>query len=199
MIPAIKDRRTTRWSHMMGVTPDARSGARQAAEAGAARAAPRMNRSDRWSCDPLKRQRHLNYSKLGVIVRHYAENLYGGRGSPLHAGTPTDQFIASGDCAGRTSSAPRVARAAGRVTSVASAPVVSPHLLVTVGGVRPGGSRADARHLLRDSHRLARCSSPSRSALGGGCPRADFPTYFARGYGVVDFFYIPDRRTLIVV
>ena len=37
---------------------------------------------------------HLNFSKLGVVVEEYEENIYGESSSPLHSGSPTDRFVA---------------------------------------------------------------------------------------------------------
>jgi predicted GNAT superfamily acetyltransferase len=49
----------------------------------------------RWTFDPLQAlNAHFNLHKLGVIVRHYEENVYGYSSSRLHQGLPTDRFIA---------------------------------------------------------------------------------------------------------
>jgi predicted GNAT superfamily acetyltransferase len=37
---------------------------------------------------------HLNFTKLGIIVEEYEENVYGTSQSPLHRGNPTDRFVA---------------------------------------------------------------------------------------------------------
>lgn len=48
-----------------------------------------------WTFDPLEaRNAFFNIERLGVIVRHYVENQYGQTSSTLHAGLPTDRFIA---------------------------------------------------------------------------------------------------------
>ena len=48
-----------------------------------------------WTYDPLQTlNAHLNFTRLGVVVEEYAENIYGESTSPLHQGTPTDRFIA---------------------------------------------------------------------------------------------------------
>ncbi|HSG07926.1 MAG TPA: hypothetical protein VLA36_06200 [Longimicrobiales bacterium] len=48
-----------------------------------------------WTFDPLQsRNAHLNFSKLGIIVREYARDMYGQTDSPLHRGIGTDRFIA---------------------------------------------------------------------------------------------------------
>ena len=48
-----------------------------------------------WTYDPLQAlNAHLNFTRLGVVVEEYEENIYGESSSPLHRGTPTDRFIA---------------------------------------------------------------------------------------------------------
>ena len=52
-------------------------------------------REMRWTFDPLQgRNAHVNFSKLGIISREYAENLYGETDSPLHRGIGTDRLVA---------------------------------------------------------------------------------------------------------
>src|SRR5262249_1327091 len=48
-----------------------------------------------WTYDPMQAMNaHLNFSKLGVVVEEYEVNVYGTSSSPLHAGVPTDRFVA---------------------------------------------------------------------------------------------------------
>ena len=48
-----------------------------------------------WTFDPLQAlNAHLNFRRLGVIVREYEVNIYGESSSPLHRGSPTDRFVA---------------------------------------------------------------------------------------------------------
>ncbi len=48
-----------------------------------------------WTFDPLQsRNAYLNFSKLGIVVREYAEDMYGETDSPLHRSMGTDRFIA---------------------------------------------------------------------------------------------------------
>ena len=48
-----------------------------------------------WTFDPLQsRNAHLNFAKLGIVVREYARDMYGQTDSPLHRGIGTDRFIA---------------------------------------------------------------------------------------------------------
>lgn len=48
-----------------------------------------------WTFDPLRaRNAHLNFAKLGVVVREYQRQMYGDTDSPLHRGIGTDRFVA---------------------------------------------------------------------------------------------------------
>jgi predicted GNAT superfamily acetyltransferase len=48
----------------------------------------------KWTVDPLQsRNAHFNVEKLGVIIRDYAVNLYGGSSSRFNQGLETDRFI----------------------------------------------------------------------------------------------------------
>lgn len=48
-----------------------------------------------WTFDPLQsRNAYMNFSKLGIVVREYARDMYGETDSPLHKGIGTDRFIA---------------------------------------------------------------------------------------------------------
>ena len=96
-IPALKDGALTQWSHMLGVTRDARD-----AGLGLRLKLAQRERSLQmgidlieWTYDPLQAlNAHLNFSKLGVVVEEYEENIYGVSSSPLHRGSPTDRFVA---------------------------------------------------------------------------------------------------------
>ena len=49
-----------------------------------------------WTFDPLQgRNAHVNFSKLGIVCREYAENMYGETDSPLHQGIGTDRMVAT--------------------------------------------------------------------------------------------------------
>jgi predicted GNAT superfamily acetyltransferase len=96
-LPGIKDGKATQWSHMAGVVDSHRS-------AGVGYQLKLLQRERalsagldlvQWTYDPLQAlNAHLNFSKLGVVVAEYAENIYGLSTSPLHAGLPTDRFVA---------------------------------------------------------------------------------------------------------
>lgn len=48
-----------------------------------------------WTFDPLQsRNAHLNFSRLGIVVREYRRDMYGDTDSPLHRGIGTDRFLA---------------------------------------------------------------------------------------------------------
>ncbi len=96
-IAGIKDRQPTQWSHMLGVVDEHRS-------AGLGHRLKLMQRERalamgldliEWTYDPLQAANaHLNFTKLGVVVEEYEENVYGQSASPLHRGNPTDRFVA---------------------------------------------------------------------------------------------------------
>ena len=87
-----------RWkhcSHQMGVLPEARDrGIGQALKL----EQRRLILADgldliTWTFDPLEaRNATLNFSKLGVISRHYIRNIYGDTLGELNAGLPTDRL-----------------------------------------------------------------------------------------------------------
>jgi predicted GNAT superfamily acetyltransferase len=48
-----------------------------------------------WTFDPLElKNARFNLVRLGAVVRRYIPNCYGVTESPLHAGLPTDRFVA---------------------------------------------------------------------------------------------------------
>jgi predicted GNAT superfamily acetyltransferase len=84
-------------SHMLGVLPGYR-------DLGLGRRMKLRQREDalargiqliEWTFDPLEaRNAFFNIERLGAIVRRYVENQYGRTSSALHAGLPTDRFVA---------------------------------------------------------------------------------------------------------
>jgi len=196
-LPAIKDGRLTQWSHMLGVVPEARGtglGLRlklaqrqQAIQLGADLI--------EWTYDPLQAlNAHMNFARLGVVASEYQENIYGDSSSPLHAGTPTDRFIAEWHL-----TKPHVERRISqpgqplmRDSSIASAPVVNP---VRPGSkwLHPGSSNLslDARRVLVEiptgfSEMLLQDAGLAREWRLH--TRELFQTYFRRAYRAVDFF-----------
>lgn len=96
-LPAIKDGKPTQWSHMAGILPDYQShGLGYQLKLLQRERALKANLDlVQWTYDPLQAMNaHLNFTKLGVVVEEYAENIYGMSSSPLHAGNPTDRLIA---------------------------------------------------------------------------------------------------------
>jgi predicted GNAT superfamily acetyltransferase len=202
-IPGLKDGRPTQWSHMLGVTPDARAGGIGAQLKLAQRQAALDMGVDliEWTYDPLQAMNaHLNFAKLGVVVEEYEENIYGESSSPLHRGTPTDRFVAEWHLR-----VPHVVRRISpgggplvRDSAVAGAPVVNPS--------RPGEPdlRPGASDLSLDSRRLLVEIPTGFGDMQGRDPqlaldwrlstREIFQTYFARGYRAVDFFLSKGAR-----
>ena len=196
-IPAIKDGRLTQWSHMLGVTRDARD-----AGLGLTLKLAQRERSLQmgidlveWTYDPLQAlNAHLNFTKLGVVVEEYEENIYGASSSPLHSGSPTDRFVAEWRLT--TPHVERRIAAAGvgvvRDASVASAPLVNPsqpaaHWLAP----GPADLSLDAPRLLVEipvGYAEMMVQNPPLALEWRMASRAIFQHYFARGYRAVDFF-----------
>jgi len=92
-----RDGEVVHWSDMLAVVPEAR-------DSGLGRQLKAYQRDEVmsrgvekmfWTFDPLQaRNAHLNVNKLGIVVREYAENMYGDTDSPLHRGIGTDRFVA---------------------------------------------------------------------------------------------------------
>jgi predicted GNAT superfamily acetyltransferase len=95
-----QDRRPFWWSHMTAVVPEYRNRnlglvlkCRQREEA----LSEGIDLIE-WTFDPMQAlNAHFNFTKLGVVVREYEENVYGYTSSPLHSGLPTDRFVAKWD------------------------------------------------------------------------------------------------------
>ena len=196
-IPAVKDGRLTQWSHMLGVTADARdAGIGFRLKLAQREQALRMGIDlIEWTYDPLQAlNAHLNFIKLGAVVEEYEENIYGKSSSPLHRGTPTDRFVAEWHL-----SRPHVERriaAAGRPvmrdSSIASAVVVNPSR-DRGGWLEPGTSVLDLneRRVLVEipigfGNMLA--ERPELALDWRLSTRQVFQSYFGRGYKAVDFF-----------
>ena len=202
-IPGLKDGRLIQWSHMLGVTPDARDAGLGAGVKLAQRDAALAMGIDlvEWTYDPLQAlNAHFNFAKLGVVAEEYEENIYGESSSPLHRGTPTDRFVAEWHLA-RPHVERRVAAAGPlmRDTSVASAPVVNPSCEAGEW-LEPGPANlaADDRRILVEvpmgfSDMQAR--GPELALAWRLASREIFQSYLRRGYRVVDFFLSrPIRR-----
>ena len=196
-IPSIKDGRLAQWSHMLGVTREARGSGLGLRLKVAQRERALSMGIDliEWTYDPLQAlNAHLNFARLGVVVEEYEENIYGESSSPLHRGSPTDRFVAEWKL-----TAPHVERrlAAGglgvmRDASVASAPLVNPS--ETAGSwLAPGNANLsiDARRILVEipvGYAEMQQENPPLARGWRMESRAIFQHYLSRGYRVVDFF-----------
>lgn len=200
-IPGIKDGRTMQWSHMLGVTPDARASGLGLGLKLAQREQALGMGIDlvEWTYDPLQTvNAHLNFARLGVIVEEYAMDVYGESSSPLHRGTPTDRFIAEWHLR-----EPHVERriashdvALVRDAAVGRAPVVNPSR-PGERWPRPGNLdlSLDAARVLVDvpeGFADMQQADPPLALEWRLTTRAAFLGYFARGYRAVDFFRVPE-------
>jgi predicted GNAT superfamily acetyltransferase len=196
-MPGLKDGQPIQWSHMLGVTPDARDGGvglrlKLAQREHALRMGIELIE---WTFDPLQAlNAHVNFARLGVIVEEYEENIYGESPSVLHQGTPTDRFIAewrlTSSHVERRLFAPSSSLL--RDSAVMSAVLVNSSV-ESAAGPAPGTPVLDslADRLLVEIPtdfndivvRDARLALDWRMTT-----RSIFKTYFARGYRVVDFF-----------
>jgi predicted GNAT superfamily acetyltransferase len=201
-VPALKAGRTIQWSHMLGVTPDVRAGGLGLRLKLAQREQALRMGIDviEWTYDPLQAlNAHLNFTKLGVVVEEYEENVYGQSSSPLHKATPTDRFITQWRL-----TTPHVERRLSAPTSplmrdstVMSAVLVNPSKAAG-DWLEPGDPMLDA-----DSGRRVLVEIPTgfsdmqlrRPELALAwrlTTRKIFQTYFARGFRAVDFFLAGD-------
>lgn len=200
-IPGWKQGRPTQWSHMLGVATDARA-------AGLGRLLKLAQREAtlamgielvEWTYDPLQAfNAHLNFARLGAVVEEYEENIYGHSSSPLHAGSPTDRFVAEWHL--REPHVERRISAAGplmRDASVATAPLVNPS--------KPGAWLEPSEgELAHETRRVLveipvgftdmQLREPGLALEWRMTTRLIFQSYFARGYRAVDFFLSREAR-----
>jgi predicted GNAT superfamily acetyltransferase len=183
---------------MLGVTPDARAGGLGLRLKLAQREQAMRMGIDliEWTYDPLQAlNAHLNFTKLGVVVEEYEENIYGESSSPLHKATPTDRFVAEWRLT--TAHVKRRLSAAGsplmRDSSLMSAVLVNPSK-VAGDWLEPGHPELDAgsgRRLLVEiptSFTEMQVRRPDLALAWRMTTRKIFQTYFARGFRAVDFF-----------
>jgi predicted GNAT superfamily acetyltransferase len=196
-IPGVKDGKLIQWSHMLGVTRDAR-------DSGLGRRL-KLAQRDRslamgldlveWTYDPLQAlNAHLNFAKLGVVVEEYEENIYGESSSALHRGSPTDRFVA--EWAIRSAHVERRINSGGaglvRDASVGAAPLINASVQ---RGDRlapgPANLTIDARRLLVEipmGFSELQAQDPALALEWRLATREIFQHYFSRGYRAVDFF-----------
>ena len=213
-VPSLRDGRCALWSHALGVVPAARGrGVGTGLKVVQRQQAQRMGIDlIEWSCDPLQAApAHLNFSRLGVVVEEYEENLFGESSSVLHGGVPTDRFIVQWNLA-----TPHVER---RLAAVQATPSSGRRRTVQPIGVRDSAvvsavlvnegrasgewlAPGDARLDVEGSRVLVEIPANFTEMLGREpglalewrlSTRAIFQSYFARGYRAVDFFLASDR------
>jgi len=194
--PGIKHGKPTQWSHMLGVLDEFRN-------AGTGRELKLLQRERtlamgldlvEWTYDPMQAMNaHLNFTKLGVVVEEYEENIYGESSSPLHRGNPTDRFVAEWWV--REPHVERRIAPAGaialRTSELADARPVN--RLAASGEWLESVDvdlSIDARRLLVHipmgfTEMLGK--NPELAMAWRICTRAIFTTYFDRGYKAVDF------------
>jgi predicted GNAT superfamily acetyltransferase len=207
-MPGIKDGRATQWSHMLGVTPDARSTGLGTRLKLAQREAAMATGLDliEWTYDPLQATNaYLNLTKLGAIVEEYEENVYGESSSRLHSGTPTDRFIAEWRIREPHVERRLEASLGGplvRDRSVARATVINPSI-AGAPWIRPGAADldVDTRRVLVEipigfSEMLTR--DPGLALEWRLATRQIFQTYFSRRYRAVDCFLSTDRAAYLL-
>jgi predicted GNAT superfamily acetyltransferase len=196
-IPGLKNGVPMQWSHMLGVTRDARDSGIGAKLKLAQRDATLAMGMDlvEWTYDPLQAlNAHLNFAKLGTIVEEYEENIYGESSSPLHRGSPTDRFVAEWRL--KTPHVERRIASWGhpviRDGSLMGAPLVNPSQAGRKW-LEPGAAdlSVDARRMLVEipmGFADMQAQEPQLALDWRMSTRAIFQTYLARGYRVVDFF-----------
>lgn len=203
-LPGVKDGRPFQWSHMLGVVETHRNrGVGWLLKLEQRRLTLGMGLElVEWTFDPLQAlNAHLNFVKLGAIVREYHLDVYGESSSTLHRGTPTDRFVAEWWL--------RSTRVQERVEAVGRGTPVQPSLPADAAFVNdvfargewlaPGPARlsidADSlsviiptgfTEMLQHDVGLAR---EWRAAT-----REIFSTYLSRGYEVTDFLLERAKR-----
>jgi predicted GNAT superfamily acetyltransferase len=202
-VAGIKHGKPTQWSHMLGVLPEFRND-------GVGHRLKLLQRERtlamgldliEWTFDPMQAlNAHLNFTKLGIVVEEYEVNVYGTSNSPLHAGNPTDRFVAEWNIR-EPHVEGRLARAAhARAGGGAPIPLRSHESsdAVTANAIAPSGSPACVDvDLQLDARRIAvqipmgftemLVDAPALALEWRMATREIFTTYFARGYKAVDF------------
>lgn len=199
-MPAIRDGALTQWSHMLGVTSDARGQGvgRSLKFAQRDRAVASGIEIVEWTFDPLQAPNaHLNVAVLGAVSTEYLADAYGSLIGPLHRGTPTDRLIACWHLR-----AAHVERRLARAMRPASSPIVrSAEVGQSPVALRPDGSEPWPRPidpaLDLDARRVlvaipARFTEMQQHAAETAmawrlAAREVFTAYVLRGYRVVDF------------
>ena len=205
-LPAIKHGRTTQWSHMLGVVDDCRND-------GVGHRLKLLQRERtielgldliEWTYDPMQAlNAHLNFSKLGVVVHEYEINVYGTSNSPLHAGNPTDRFVAEWNIrephverrlAAAAKGSPLVVRAHDVADAAHANEPVGAGAWPECGSVRL--DLTDRRIVVQIPMGFTEMlvDAPEAALAWRMATREIFTTYFSRGYKAVDFILDRHRR-----
>jgi len=127
-----------------------------------------------WTFDPLElRNAHFNLNRLGAICREYQPNLYGVTTSPLHRGLATDRLLAEWHLDS--------ARVVGAIENLVKGPVEAPAVIELPA-------------------ELARWQREDSSQVGGvqARVRAEFTSWFAKGYAAVGLRTAPGSRAYLL-
>jgi predicted GNAT superfamily acetyltransferase len=118
-------------------------------------------RSVQWTFDPLElRNAHFNLNRLGAICRHYKPNLYGVTTSPLHRGLATDRLLAEWQ-------------------------LDAPRVVAAIGGLAEGPASAAVEIKLPGDLERWKQSDPQLVKSAQDRIRAEFTSWFARGYAAI--------------
>jgi len=191
-LPGIKYGKPTQWSHMLGVVDDFRNDGvgYQLKLLQRDRALAMGLDLIEWTYDPLQAMNaHLNFTKLGVVVQEYEENVYGDSMSPLHKGNPTDRFVAEWHIREADAERPHDLPHATAVNKTAT----NGEWLESVDvDLSLDTRRLSVEIPMGFTEMLAR--RPDLALAWRICTRAIFTTYFDRGYRAVAFFLDRPRR-----
>jgi predicted GNAT superfamily acetyltransferase len=117
--------------------------------------------SVQWTFDPLElRNAHFNLNRLGAICRHYKPNLYGVTTSPLHRGLATDRLLAEWQ-------------------------LDSPRVVASIACLAEGPASAAVEIKLPGDLERWKRSDPQRVKSAQDRIRAEFTSWFARGYAAI--------------
>jgi predicted GNAT superfamily acetyltransferase len=201
-LPALKDGRASQWSHMLGVLPEARDaglGARLKLEQRKAALGMGLDLIE-WTYDPMQAvNAHLNFSRLGVVVSEYEENIYGESSSPLHRGSPTDRFVAEWWLATHRVEHRIAQRDGAAREAVSNAPLINQTIRrgawLECGDLDLHSSGTQLAVEIPMGFGEMQEKDPSRALAWRMATRQMFTTYFQRGYRAVDFLIDrPNRR-----
>ncbi len=205
--------RQVHYSHMLAVDASMRSSGLGARLKWAQRelALEQGLRLMAWTFDPLQSlNAYLNFSKLGIIVESYYENLYGETISALHRGSPTDRLLASWHLESARVANRRRGERGAAVDEIAAGRVTLPEAL-TGAPASQGLSIPGASDLDLEADRIAceiptsiqqvRELDPEAVLAWRMATRQVFQHYLSRGYYVRECVRVtaPPPRTLFIL